>query len=180
MQHREHVNLIKKAIIQKHDVWADFGSGDGAFTLAVRDLAGPEVEIYSIDKDGNRLKNQKEAFNKMFPKTNIHYIEKDFINDLQLPQLDGIIMANSLHYVQNQLKFLQSIKKYFKSEVKLLLVEYNTEVGNQWVPYPLSFPHFESLAKQAGFRNIELLEKIPSTYWEEMYSSQAVTESKNV
>lgn len=174
MQHSEHVNLIKNAITQKSGIWADFGSGDGAFTLAIRDLAGPDAEIYSIDKNVFRLKNQKEAFIRQFPSTNIHYIEKDFANNLQLPLLDGILMANSLHYVKDQLIFLKSIRKYFKPHGKLLLVEYNITEGNQWVPYPVAFPTFEKLANNAEFTNIELLEKISSSYWEEMYSAHAI------
>src|SRR6266576_6653547 len=94
MEHIEHVDLIKKAISQKGGVWADLGSGEGAFTLALRDLTGSDVEIFSVDKDKERLMQQKQAFDTQFPNTNIHYIEKDFTDNFELPQLDGIIMAN--------------------------------------------------------------------------------------
>lgn len=173
MQHSEHVNLIKKAITKRGGVWADFGSGEGAFTLALRDLAGKDVEIYSIDTDKERLKKQKEAFASLFPESKVNFIQADFINDLDLPLLDGIVMANSLHYVENQHSFLTSMQKYLKPQGKLVLVEYSIDVSNQWVPYPLSFPSFAHLAQEVGFKNVELLEKIPSTYWEEMYSAQA-------
>ena len=173
MKHSEHVNLIKKAIINKGGIWADLGSGEGAFTLALRDLSGEGVEIYSIDKDRERLKKQKKTFNIQFPNTNIHYIEQSFMDNLELPLLDGIIMANSLHYVQDHISFLSSIQKYLKPEGKLVLVEYSIDEGNQWVPYPLSFPTFEKEAKESGFTQITLLEKIPSSYWEEMYSAEA-------
>lgn len=173
MQHSEHVNLIRKAISKKDGVWADFGSGEGAFTLALRDLAGPDVEIYSVDKDKERIKDQKLAFERQFPDTNIHYLQRDFTDDLELPLLDGIVMANSLHYVKDQISFLTSIQKYLKPLGKLVLVEYSIDEGNKWVPYPLSYETFSNLAREVGFRKTELLEKIPSTYWEEMYSAQA-------
>jgi len=175
MEHTNHINLIKKAITKKGGVWADFGSGEGAFTLALRDLAGPQVEIYSIDKDKEHLTRQKEAFGKQFPNTNIHFIEKDFTEVLKLPLLDGIVMANSLHYVKNQKDFLTSMRTYLKPQGKLILVEYSLDESKPpWVPYPLSYTAFERLAKQVGFKKIELLEKIPSTYWNEMYSAQAL------
>lgn len=86
MEHIEHVNLIKKAIDTTGEVWADLGSGEGAFTLALRALAGSHVEIYSVDIDKNRLKEQQEVFDKQFTHTNIHYIAKDFTKKPALPQ----------------------------------------------------------------------------------------------
>src|SRR4051812_47185430 len=114
MQHSEHVNLIKKANIPQGGRWADFGSGEGAFTLALRDLAGENVEIYSIDKDKEILEKQKKKFEIQFPHTNVYYVEKNFIENLDIPLLDGIIMANSLHYVQDQNGFLTTMQKYLK------------------------------------------------------------------
>ena len=61
MVHRDHVSLIEKSI-KKGGIWADFGSGEGAFTLALRDVAGEDVEIYSIDADSHALQKQKNYF----------------------------------------------------------------------------------------------------------------------
>lgn len=177
MEHKEHVFLIKKAITKPAGVWAEFGSGDGAFTLALRDLAGEDVEIYSIDRDRERLRKQEIEFNFRFPNTNIHYLNSDFTTEMDLPILDGILMANSLHYVQNQEKFLHTIQKFLKPAGKLLVVEYNTDEGNAWVPYPVSYPKFLNLTRQAGFINTKILEKIPSAYWGEMYSAHALFSS---
>jgi len=186
MIHRDHVALIRKAIGKSGGVWADFGSGDGAFTVALRDLAGPEVEIYSVDKDLGRLKNQKEAFEKMFdfhPHPNllpsrekenmdkIQFLHADFTKPLDLPHLDGILMANSLHYVVDQVPFLRFIKRYLKPSGKLVLVEYNTDSGNRWVPYPLSFSTFQELTSKAGFHDPQLLATIPSSFLQEMYAA---------
>jgi len=177
MTHEEHVHLIKKAITNKGGTWADFGSGDGAFTLALRDLAGPLARIFSIDKDDNRLRTQEKAFEEKFSSFDVRFIKKDFTEQINLPELDGILMANSLHYVQEQVPFLTKIRDLLKSNGKLILVEYNTEEGNQWVPYPVSFAKFEKLAENAGYIDTELLEKVPSTHWNEMYAAQAIAPS---
>lgn len=174
MTHQEHVHLIKQAISTKGGVWADLGSGEGAFTLALRDLAGADVEIYSIDTDAKRLQEQQQVFARQFPGTQIHFLEKDFTNPLELPPLDGILMANSLHYVREHELFLSKLKKYLKPKGKLVLIEYSIDEGQPpWVPYPLSFSTFEKVAQEAGFTNVRLLEKIPSTYWDEMYCAAA-------
>jgi ubiquinone/menaquinone biosynthesis C-methylase UbiE len=174
MTHEEHVNLIKKAITKKGGVWADFGSGDGAFTLALRDLAGADAQIYSIDKDKGRLQTQEREFERMFPNSKIQFVSTDFTKQLDLSPLDGIVMANSLHYVKEQQAFLKAIRKYLKPQGKLVLVEYFIDKGNYWVPYPLSYPSFAKVAKEAGYTKTELLERSPSTYWDEMYSAQAL------
>lgn len=177
MTHEEHVHLIKKAITKTGGSWADFGSGDGAFTLALRDLTGPLARIFSIDKDKNRLQTQEKAFEKMFSSFDIRFLATDFTMDIELPPLDGILMANSLHYVEDQADFLTKIKDYLKPEGKLIFVEYNTDVGNEWVPYPVSYTKLEELTKQSGYITVELLEKVPSKYWNEMYSAQAFPRS---
>src|SRR4051812_18975191 len=101
MNDQDHINLIKNALPRENGTWADLGSGDGAFTLALADLL-PASEIYSIDKNSLRLENQKLEFVHRFPNANIHFISADFNKPLKLPLLDGILMANSLHYVKEQ------------------------------------------------------------------------------
>ncbi|MGH7203537.1 MAG: class I SAM-dependent methyltransferase [Candidatus Levyibacteriota bacterium] len=170
MNHTDHVMLIKKGITPG-GMWADLGSGDGAFTLALRDVAGADIEIYSVDQDGNRLDRQKEAFAFKFPQTNIYYLKQDFTSRLELPQLDGIIMANSLHYVKEQMAYLSGLKKYLKLKARLVLVEYNADQGNQWVPYPISFQRFGKLAKEAGFASPQYLHGVPSQFLNEIYAA---------
>jgi ubiquinone/menaquinone biosynthesis C-methylase UbiE len=172
MVHRDHVNLIKNALAPG-GVWADFGSGDGAFTLALADVAGKDAEIYSVDKDQGRLQNQKRNFEEMFPNWHIRFLHADFTKPLDLPQLDGVLMANSLHYVKEQVPFLQFIRGYLKPSGKVIVVEYNTDSGNTWVPYPLSFRTFQKIAHDAGFSRSEQVSSIASSFLEEIYSAQA-------
>jgi len=169
MQHEDHVNLLKKAIQKTGGTWADFGSGDGAFTLALSDLVGAKAQIYSIDKDKKRLENQEDKFKHKFPNTDITFILMDFTKELKLPLLDGILMANSLHYVKDQLNFFSFLKTYLKPNGKIIIIEYNIDKSNPWVPYPLSFESFKLLAKKAGFKDTKLCSRVDSSYWNEMY-----------
>ncbi len=173
MQHFQHIALIQNAIGDTKGTWADLGSGAGAFTLALADITNQQAEIYSIDKDKNSLQQQQEAFESKFPETQIHFIHQDFTEALQLPPLDGILMANSLHYVQQQVPFLKKIKQYLKPKGKVVIVEYNTDHGNHWVPYPFSYPTFEKMAQEAGFTRIAKTGSVPSQFLNEMYSAVA-------
>lgn len=103
MNHQDHVALIRNAIPQKGGIWADLGSGAGAFTLALADVTNQQAEIYSIDKDTSSLQEQKEQFETIFPDTNIHFIQEDFTESLELPLFDGILME--IHCIMLKIRF---------------------------------------------------------------------------
>lgn len=173
MESSQIATLIRPAIQAGSFIWADFGSGQGAFTLALRELGGPEIEIYSVDQNAQDLKKQQHSFEEAFPGSKIHYIESDFTKPLSLPPWDGILMANSLHFVKNQAAFLAQARSDLKPGGKLLVVEYDTDRGNPFVPHPLSFGTFQKLAVAQGFQKPKRLATGPSQYWNQMYSALA-------
>ena len=171
MQHQDHVALLRDGITGVGGVWADLGSGTGAFTLALADLIGPTGEIYSVDKDRGSLKEQERAMRARFPAVTVHYLTADFSRKLELPLLDGVVMANSLHYQRDKDAVLQLIRGYLRPGGRLLLVEYNADRGNPWVPYPLSYSIWEAVARRNGFADTRLLARVPSRFLNEMYSA---------
>lgn len=171
MNHQDHVNLLRKGIDTPGGVWADLGSGGGAFTLALADLIGPEGTIYSVDKSAGALREQEQEMRVRFPETTARYIVADFTRRLDLPPLDGVVMANSLHYVKQKDAMIQLVRSYLKPGGRFLLVEYNADRGNMWVPYPLSFGTWETLARKNGFASTQLLATVPSRFLGSMYSA---------
>jgi ubiquinone/menaquinone biosynthesis C-methylase UbiE len=171
MQHEDHVGLLRGGITEPGGVWADLGSGAGAFTLAVADLIGPTGQIYSIDTDRRALREQEQAMRAHFPGVTVHYLVADLSQRQPLPLLDGVVMANSLHYQRKKEPVLELVQSYLKPGGRLILVEYNADHGNPWVPYPLSYPTWEALASKVGLLNTRLLAKVPSRFLREMYSA---------
>jgi len=117
------------------------------------------------------LREQEQTMLSLFPSITVEFLVADFTQRLDLPPLDGIVMANSLHYVRDKGAMLQRIHAYLKPGGRLLLVEYNVDRGNLWVPYPLSYPTWEGLALRNGFSDTQLLEKVPSRFLGEIYSA---------
>ncbi len=174
MDHADHVDLLRPANLSAGGTWADFGAGSGAFTLALRELIGPHADIYAVDKDRRALRDLEKAHREKFTTSqNIHTVRSDFSGTLSLPPLDGIVMANSLHYFKEKEKILRHMRSFLKRNGMLLLVEYNVDSGNPWVPYPLSFETFCLLAPRAGFSEPQLLGRAPSRFLREFYSAAA-------
>ena len=98
MDHRDHVRLIRDGVLGSGKTWADLGSGDGAFTLALADLLGPSGSIHTVDRDGRALEVQVRALHDAFPSVRVTSLVADFTMPIELPPLDGIVMANSLHF----------------------------------------------------------------------------------
>jgi ubiquinone/menaquinone biosynthesis C-methylase UbiE len=174
MDHTDHVNLLRPANLAAGATWADFGAGAGAFTLALRELLGPHANIYAVDKDSRALRELEKAHREKFISSqNVHTVRADFSGALSLPPLEGIVMANSLHYFKDREKTLRHVRSFLKIHGALLLVEYNVDSGNPWVPHPLSFETYRLLAPRAGFTEPQLLSTAPSRFLKEFYSAVA-------
>ena len=80
-------------------------------------------------------------------------------------------MANSLHFVDDKVAVLALVRGYLKHGGRLLLVEYDSDRGNDWVPHPLSFETWRSLATEAGFIETRRLATVPSRFLRQIYSA---------
>jgi ubiquinone/menaquinone biosynthesis C-methylase UbiE len=174
MEHSDHVNLLRRGIPQTGGVWADFGSGTGAFTLALAELIQPIGMIISIDRDGSALQAQEKQMSARFPEVDVRYLKANYAHPIDLPPLDGIIAANTLHFLLDKEAVLNLFFAYLKPTGRMILVEYNIDRGNYAVPYPLPYPVWERLSKAAGFAVTQLLATRPSSFLREIYSALSI------
>lgn len=176
MKHADHVALLAPAIHQDEGgAWADLGAGAGAFTLALADLIGPSGLITAVDRDRAALGELRAAAVSSVPTATIRTERGDFTERLDLADLDGIVMANSLHFVDDKLSVLARVRRYLKPGGRLLLVEYDADRGNPWVPYPMSFDTWERVAGEAGFVGTRRLATVPSRFLHRIYSALSLT-----
>jgi len=171
MNHDDHVNLLRGGVVSTGGTWADFGAGSGAFTLALAELLGPAAEIIAIDLDPGRLRENEQAMLKRFPDTNARYVTADFCSALELPELDGIVCANALHFTRDQARVVRLLRGYLRPGGRMLVVEYNIDRPNYAVPYPLPYERWQTLADGAELAHTELLARRPSRFLREIYSA---------
>ena len=73
--------------------------------------------------------------------------------------------------VKDKQKVLRHVRSFLKPGGTFLLVEYNVDSGNLWVPHPLSFQTWSQLAPRAGFSAPRLLATAPSSFLKEFYAA---------
>jgi ubiquinone/menaquinone biosynthesis C-methylase UbiE len=172
MDHADHVRLLAGGVRQgEGGVWADLGAGAGAFTLALADLIGPHGVIHAVDRDRAALADLRSAFISAVPGAEVRPLVGDFTQRLELAGLDGVVMANSLHFVADKSGVLALLREYLRPGGRLLLVEYDSDRGNAWVPHPLSFETWLGLATASGFLATRRLAAVPSRFLGRIYSA---------
>ena len=172
MDHADHVRLLAGGVRQNEGgTWADLGAGSGAFTLALADLIGPHGVIHAVDRDRGALAELRSSFVSAVPQAEVRTHVADFTRRLELADLDGVVMANSLHFVDDKIPVVALLRRYLRSGGRLLLVEYDSDHGNPYVPHPMTFETWRSLAAEAGFVDTQRLASVPSRFLRQIYSA---------
>jgi len=141
-------------------VWADLGCGDGTFTRALAACLPAGSRIHAVDRDASALRAIPNRVGGVAVTTVVHDVTAD---DLPLSDLDGVLIANALHYVRDQAGWLTRLRGRLR-RLRVLLVEYDSARANRWVPYPVPLVRAEALLAAAGFDRLEPLGRRASVY----------------
>ncbi len=159
---KEAVDLIKNDSIpfSKQELWADLGCGSGMFTNALANLLHDGSKIFAVDKN----KSQINKIPDLIANTRIDKINGDLLR-VKLPDnLDGILMANSFHYVKDKSSFIQNVENNLKPYGSFLFIEYDMDTANPWVPYPISFNSLQNIFRINGYNSINKINDMPSRF----------------
>ena len=141
-------------------IWADLGAGRGLFTYALASKLAGGSKIFAVDK---QVKISKERLWE--GKVEIENIQADFTSaKFNIGPLDGILMANSLHFVSDKNSFITQIRTALKDTGCFLIVEYDMSISNKWVPYPIGFQSLKQLFSKLGYQFLEKIQEYPSKY----------------
>lgn len=145
--------------------WADLGCGSGVFTEALANMLPSQSSIIGIDKTLYTLNE------KMGNQINVIFKKADFVSDdLPITTLDGILMANTLHFVKDKGNLITKLEKYFASAPRFIIVEYEQSIANRWVPNPIAFLELKRLFIKLGYNNITKMAELKSAYGGMMYA----------
>ena len=157
---------------EENQAWADLGCGNGLFTRALASLLPGGSRIHAIDADEKTIREIPASYNGVLITKSV----LDFTSDsLVFHQVDGIMMANSLHYVKEKEPFLKRMIASLKMGGYFLLVDYDKERVNRWVPYPLQITSAEQLFLHCGAHSFKILKKRKSVFGDQwMYAALVV------
>lgn len=171
MNHEDHVALIRAGVEGAGPTWLELGAGEGAFTLALADVLGVSGRIVAVDRDARALATMRTRVASRFPAAAIQTVVADFANGLPVGPFDGVLAANSLHFVALPADVLAAIRAALTPGGRLVLVEYDADHGNPWVPHPISFASWRRLAPASGFAEPRLIHRVPSRFLNAIYGS---------
>ena len=161
MQLRDATRFLGNAPIDnlRPQVWADLGCGDGLFTRTLATLMGDNSTIYAIDKTEQKMPDSPND------SIDIRFIQADFeLDAFEVPVLDGILMANSLHYIKDKAALVTKLLGKMTPMGQFLIVEYDTMLANPYVPYPIDWTNLRALFEEVGFLNVTRLGEKPSIF----------------
>jgi trans-aconitate methyltransferase len=162
---KDAIDLIRFPVNEEVQTWADLGCGSGLFTKALASLLPAASMIHAVDVDAKALQKIPKEYNGVRIETSV----MDFSSgELPFNQMDGILMANSLHYVRKKEPFLEHLMNVLKGGAYFLLVDYDMNKANQWVPYPLPIAAAEELFLKCKAHSFQLLNKRKSVFGEQM------------
>ena len=154
--------------------WADLGCGDGTFTLALAELLASGSTIHAMDRDAKALRGIPPSHKDV----QIIRHRGDFTSDpWPFDNVDGILMANSLHFVEHQRAFILQSHRRMTTRGRFLIVEYDTDQATRWVPYPVSRAALTTLFANAD-RVITFLKSRRSIYRRAPLYAAMVTHSR--
>lgn len=168
------IALLTPAIDSKGGVWADLGAGEGTFTRALAELLGPTARIYAVDRDADAVAALEKIAATIA--SNIIPVTGDFAFPFDPPGsslLDGMLFANSLHYMRDAKTVLTRLAAWVKPGGRAVFVEYDRRTSNPWVPYPIPIARLSNQTEAAGLTPATVVATRPSKYQGTMYVAVA-------
>ena len=153
MKISEATALLRTSMIEwaRPQSWCDLGCGSGTFTLALAQLLASGSTIHAIDLDPRALGEIPDQYHGVAVRKVLGDLQSPGLN---LPSVDGILMANSLHFIQDQHLFLTRLLSVTDC---FMIVEYERSKPSSWVPYPVGFERLFQLFSVIGVARVEKL-----------------------
>lgn len=164
MTHLEAVELLSPLAVTEGGYWADLGAGEGRFSWALADLLGKEGRVVAIDQKARALRGLLDRAPLMTHVASVDTVVQDMTEPLNLTDLDGILLANALHFVRNQQRLLGQLMLNIRAGGQLAIVEYDRGQRNPWLPFPVSFARLKLLASKLGLPAPERKTERPSRF----------------
>lgn len=180
MNDSEASELIRNAVGGRGGVWADLGAGTGTFTRALSAVLGAGSTVFAVDNDARAVRALRELSSSTSGDVRVIAVNADLTRPLELPglvrgraQLDGILLANALHFVRDAERVLSRLVEQVRPGGRVIVVEYDRREASQWVPFPIPASRWPQLAESAGLAEPTITAARLSSYSGTLYTGVA-------
>ena len=169
MKIRDATDLIRTSMIEwaRPQSWCDLGCGNGTFTIALAESLASGSTILAVDFEQRALGAVPDEYQGVTVRKVLGDLRSP---GLRLPSVDGILMANSLHFIPDQHLFLRRLQSVTD---RFLIVEYERSTPSLWGPYPVGFDRLCQLFSEMGVKRVQRLATRRSRFGGTMYSALA-------
>lgn len=171
MTHEDAVALLQDAVSGASGSWADLGCGSGTFTRALWALLGKPARILAVDHERESIEDVSAWVDESG--ADVVAVQADFTAQFDPADigglLDGILLANALHFVADQEAVLTRLVAGVRPGGRVVVVEYDRRPASGWVPYPVSPARLAELAVASGLSRPVLSASRASEYGGEIY-----------
>jgi hypothetical protein len=128
-----------------------------------------------MDIDNGSLVGLQRNVSSTAWRSQIQPVRGDLRQPLPWRNLDGLLLANVLHFFRDEIKLsiLSGLHSALNSGGELVLVEYNSRRGNPAVPYPLPADEWLHMLTGAGWNHARIQARVRSTFLGQMVAIQA-------
>jgi SAM-dependent methyltransferase len=170
----EAIALLRPAVPAGPGTWADLGAGRGLFSRALAAILGEAGRVVAVERDPRALRDLERVAAAGGRPAPIEVAAGDFLDLPGIPALrglglDGALYANALHYVAAPEAALRALGDRLVPGGRVVVIEYDRERANRWVPYPIPVARLGDVAERAGLHPPEVVGRRPSAYQGEMY-----------
>lgn len=145
--------------------WVDLGCGSGVFTEVLANILQKNSRITAIDRTPQHIPNS------LGNHVTINFQQLDFVLDnISIDNVDGILMANALHFVKDKTALIKKLERLFKASPTFLIVEYDHNLPNPWEPYPISLIQLKDFFTKLNYGKFKQLGEQQSAYGGMMYA----------
>lgn len=156
-------------------VWADLGAGTGLVTRALASLLGAGGRVIAVERDDEALAALQEVARRR-PEDAAEIVavagdvrRLEAVRALDGLRLDGILLANVLHYVAKPAPALADLAARLGDGGRIVVVEYERREANPWVPYPLPLDRLGAAAEEASLAAPRVVATRPSRFGGSLY-----------
>jgi len=166
--------FLDPAVAGRGGTWLDLGAGNGTFTRALSAILGDGGRVVAIDRDPAALDALRTLANRTGPSDRIRVVDGDVtaldrVQALKGMQCDGALLANVLHFLGDPALVLTQLASLLPDHAHVVVIEYEREAANSYVPHPLPISRLRRVAAEAGLALPDVVARRPSLWQGGMY-----------